>query len=691
MKPPPFLIGAAVLFWGWQTGFLVPGIVMAGILESARWTKARWEFSNQDFNRIWMFCALLLLAALVFAFTSVEGPAEMLGFLHNPNSGTTRNMGNVTAHAAAAWVRWLPMIFFLFVAAQTFSAREGVPRETISLILSFRWKKVRQLLSVHPPSRNIDVSFSFFALCLFSASVHVSEDPSFFCGFAVLIAWALWPRRSVRFHLATWAAALLVAVGLAYAGQHAVAQLQQYIGNLNPHWMSAGGQRGFDSTQSHTALGQLGRVQASGTIVIRVDAKSMRPPSLLMAATYRWFKSATWSSGLNERDFQPVRPLTNNSSSYDLVVKPSTDVAQIACYLHNGQGLLPLPEGAGRLDNLFAFELQKSPLGAALASGPGLVIFDAHYGPGATLEGPPEPPDSFPTGSANETAALEKVIEQLGLRGQTNINVAMKAINAFFQSEFSYSVWQNEMLRHGETPLANFLLKTHKGHCEFFATATVLLLRQLGFPARYAVGYSVHEASGASKYVVRQRDAHAWCRVWYRDGWHDFDTTPASWMKIEEQRASPMQAISDAWSWLEFQFSKFRWGQTHLREYFLWGLAPVLLLLLYQILFASRRQRKGRGGKQPGEAVVWPGLDSELYQLEKLLAKRGIKRSPGEPLSTWLLRASSEQPATRQALHELLRLHYRYRFDPQGLSRPEREALRRDARACLELLQPKLR
>jgi transglutaminase-like putative cysteine protease len=47
-----------------------------------------------------------------------------------------------------------------------------------------------------------------------------------------------------------------------------------------------------------------------------------------------------------------------------------------------------------------------------------------------------------------------------------------------------------------ETPLARFLLRTRSGHCEYFATATVLLLRQLGIPARYAVGYAVHEASG---------------------------------------------------------------------------------------------------------------------------------------------------------------------------------------------------
>ncbi|MBT8330725.1 MAG: transglutaminase-like domain-containing protein, partial [Deltaproteobacteria bacterium] len=39
--------------------------------------------------------------------------------------------------------------------------------------------------------------------------------------------------------------------------------------------------------------------------------------------------------------------------------------------------------------------------------------------------------------------------------------------------------------------IENFLTRSRSGHCEYFATATVLLLRQAGIPARYARGYSV--------------------------------------------------------------------------------------------------------------------------------------------------------------------------------------------------------
>ena len=35
-------------------------------------------------------------------------------------------------------------------------------------------------------------------------------------------------------------------------------------------------------------------------------------------------------------------------------------------------------------------------------------------------------------------------------------------------------------------------------------------------------------------------------------------------------------------------------------------------------------------------------------------------------------------------LEKVFSLHYRYRFDPKGLSGPERESLRREARECIE-------
>ncbi len=286
----------------------------------------------------------------------------------------------------------------------------------------------------------------------------------------------------------------------------------------------------------------------------------------------------------------------------------------------------------------------------------------------------------------NEIPALKAVIAEMNLSGKSHKDT-LDAISDFFSTKFTYRMWQDEDEQEGPnaTPLGRFLLKTRAGHCEYFATATVMILRELGIPARYAVGYSVHEAAW-NGFVVRQSDAHAWCVVWNQEKqiWEDFDTTPGTGIEARHNRASLW--FSDMWWWAHFEFSQLRWGQTHLRNYILVGLVPVLALLLFQIVRQRRRRTgKGAGAKRP---IIWPGLDSEFYQIEKQLAGRGVVRGANETLADWLERAAGQPSlaALKSPLLGLLRLHYRYRFDPQGLNDVDREELRREARECLEKL-----
>ncbi len=180
MKTPPFLLGVVLVFWGWQTGYLIPGILMGVLLEGAKLVKTRWDFSDDDFARIWDFCSLVLVAATVYAFTANEGPSEFRGFFNNPSLMSQHNAGLASAHTAASLGRWLPMIFFLFVAAQAYSAREEIPLHIISLILRHRRKRSRKLGLPGPLSRSFNAGYPFFALCLFSASIHAADDASFF-------------------------------------------------------------------------------------------------------------------------------------------------------------------------------------------------------------------------------------------------------------------------------------------------------------------------------------------------------------------------------------------------------------------------------------------------------------------------------------------------------------------------------
>jgi hypothetical protein len=405
----------------------------------------------------------------------------------------------------------------------------------------------------------------------------------------------------------------------------------------------------------------------------------------LREASYREFRRQSWSANTTQNEFTPIHEETDKTTYVLLRDKTNSAEVNIACYLEGGKGLLPLPSGCGRLENLMAYEVQRSTLGAVLEQGPGLVVFDAFYGPGQTIDSPGNPNEDRWV-PEREQEALDQIVSELRLTEKT-LPEMLKTLNLFFLKNFTYSLWQPpRRWSRNESPLNRFLLQSRSGHCEYFATAGVLLLRRAGVPARYAVGYAVHEGSG-QKYVVRQRDAHAWCLVWNadRERWEDLDTTPASWVKFEGEKTSAFQFLSDAWSGLGFQLAKLRWGQTHLRQYVLWALGPILALLLYQIIFRSRRRRHRARAQEPESANDWPGLDSEFYEVERQLTRRGLARRPDEPLSTWIPRVA-EQPAVagfESSLRDLLRLHYRLRFDPAGLSALEREALRSGARACL--------
>jgi len=722
VKPPPFLLGAALLFWGWQSDFLLPGAGMALIIEAARFTKARWDFSDDDFSRIWTFCSLIFLAASVYAFTSSNGPATFGGWFQNPNFRTQGAAGLSTARTAASMFRWLPMIFFPFLAAQLYSTREAIPLRTISLILQRRWKKAKREGKPLPPSRDVDIGYPFLAGTLLAASVHPAEDTSYFYGLAALVAWALWPRRSRRFSLIIWAGALLLAVSVGFNGMQGMVRLQRYVVGLNAEWLARFMRRGTDPAQNRTAFGHIGSLKNSGRIVIRLEPRDGTPaPSYLREASYRIYRSSSWSAGSSRDDFSTVyeeQPPVNSGNWNLLPGKTNTHCVNIAYYLEGSKNgtpadVLPLPAGVGRLEKLPAYVLSTNSAGAVLAEGPGLVIFDALYNPYSTLDSPPG------TGSTNfarqfnaqradsawpsrraaitnqdlhvserEKPALDAVIDELNLHGLPRAEV-MRRVAAYFANEFNYRTWQPPgRLATNETFVSRFLRETRAGHCEYFATATTLLLRRLDFPTRYAVGYGVHEKSG-SGYVVRLRDAHAWCLVWNDDKklWDDFDTTPAAWMAEEAKRASALQRLQDVWTRIGFELAKIRWGQSNLRLYLLIAIVPGLAVLFYQIVFRRGRRRK-KASAEDLEIFNWPGLDSEFYQLEEKLAERGLPRNASEPLKEWLERVGNAPGLSefRAPLGEILRLHYRYRFDPLGLTEADRTVLQQSVRTCLEAL-----
>jgi hypothetical protein len=78
-----------------------------------------------------------------------------------------------------------------------------------------------------------------------------------------------------------------------------------------------------------------------------------------------------------------------------------------------------------------------------------------------------------------------------------------------------------------------------------------------------------------------------------------------------------------------------------------------------------------------------PGQDSEFYEVEKRLAALGLERRDEETLSAWIGRIRSVGATDVALLEPALRLHYRLRFDPEGISPSERDSLRDQVQAWL--------
>ncbi len=102
-----------------------------------------------------------------------------------------------------------------------------------------------------------------------------------------------------------------------------------------------------------------------------------------------------------------------------------------------------------------------------------------------------------------------------------------KAISEHFQSEYGYSLNPTLDRPRNIDPIDFFLTAKHDAHCEFFASATVLLLRSIGVNSRYVTGYVVDELSEEQSelWLGRNRDAHAWAEA--------FDPVSGTWFPVE--------------------------------------------------------------------------------------------------------------------------------------------------------------
>ena len=224
------------------------------------------------------------------------------------------------------------------------------------------------------------------------------------------------------------------------------------------------------------------------------------------------------------------------------------------------------------------------------------------------------------------------------------------ALVQYFQSNFAYGLSLPERPQ-GSDPILYFLQEKHEAHCEYFATATALLLRAVDVPARYVTGYVVDEFDPQREcWLGRNRHAHAWVEAYDHETqtWFAVESTPGrTYFSVDRQAGTAQRAGADesesnasyngtlgllgkVWGYIlgiratDFLFTVFKYGQ--------------MIVLLGLITWFVRHHRKS--GRNP--------LDPEEHRSQRLLAKTdrqlrryGLVREPGETLHHFASRVES--------------------------------------------------
>ncbi|MGL5806077.1 MAG: transglutaminase-like domain-containing protein, partial [Xenococcaceae cyanobacterium] len=467
-----FLFGAALMFWGWQTGLWVLALPMEAIFVASYFIHWRWNLSVGDYKKIGKFCLFLAIAVLVYLFT--RNPSIYLIF---------------------AFFQWLPLIFFPLLAAGIYSINDR---------LDLRNQKEQKAIANY-------LIYPYFAICIISASAANVRGYSFYIGMFVLVTLALWFVRSARFLPIIWLCLILIAASMGVVGNMGLYRLQGFLEQNTLEWFSDFARQDIDPLKRTTAIGEIGSVKLSNQIVFRIKPEQGQlAPTLLRTATYNKYQSSMWVAANSQ--FTPVKSEANKMSWHLGERKAHSSTIIISAHLERGEDLLKLPDGSFAVNNLSVARMEKNQYGTVKVEGKSdPVSYRIEFGKYFTLDSSPSQDDLLVPD--REKPALDRIISQLNLEGKSDREI-LKEVESFFQREFEYSL-ELAQQKNNSTPLSAFLLENRSGHCEYFATATTLLLRRLGIPTRYAIGYSVHEFSQLeNQFIVRGRHAHAWTLVY---------------------------------------------------------------------------------------------------------------------------------------------------------------------------------
>lgn len=613
---------ASLLSWGYLTQSLIIAIgllTLFAIIQTDLW---HWTISSKQLNRWGDISSLLVILVLIYAYL-VKTDQQPIFIL----------------------LKCLPILFAPVLLAQLLSKQTQIP---LSVLFYALRKKQR-------PEQTINFILPYSGIAIISAGQANIQDLRYLSLTMAFFVMVLGFNRPKHSYFALWFVLIILAAILSFFGQMGLRQLNLLIEQKSIELFS---NLQTDPFKAQTAIGDIGELKLSNKIEFRLKADGQL---LLHQASYDKYLGQTWIA--SKRTFTADNPLP-------IIQAPTKRLEILQQRL--GDKILALPDGVTAIKGLDNAVIQYSELGAVKIEAPeDAVNYQVFYT--AKRTGKPSANDlQIPVQHA---IWLKQFYQNLNLNHLPQ-NVIADRIKDYFQANYYYSLYLGKE-SNSDTALKNFIYNTKSGHCEYFATATVLLLRQAGIPARFATGYSVSEyIPEQDLYLVRSRDAHAWAIAYINGIWQAVDSTPAQWKTLENKNADTVwQTLSDTWSNLMFYLKQI--PDQYIKQI---KFVLISLAVCYFIIRLLRNKQARKQKLQPLNSF-YTGLDSEFYLLERQLQQTEKARLSHETLQQWVIRLNHPELIT------LCQLHYQLRFDPKGLTAFQRQQLQQNVQLFLKTYQ----
>lgn len=652
--PPRLLIGASLLFWGAMSGNPVMGLAMALLVEGSNWIRFRWDFNSTACSRAWRMSMLLILITGVLIWLDGDRYA-----------------------ALPKLIVWFPLLLLPLQFVQGYGLRDRMPLNSLSFFSHLHRERNRRL-GLGDSVIHFNFGNPYVVVAVVAAGLGINAQQSAFLpGLVILGGWLVFSRVKSRPFALVAVVALAGAIGL--GGQLGMQKLYRWATDRN----MPGDNAGIDPTVSRTSIGSLGRIKQSTEMLWRVKPiGDVPPPRLLRLAAFNNFLRISWKNKfpdeLTESFKEDDSEFRNHGTielevgdPYYLMREKMTDrdlLKPLPTFRLRGatqlEEPLPLPGSASSLRRFELAEIDINPLGTVRVF-PRRAIIDGivRWNDNIAPESPPWPEQDLSVNDL-EIETIQETVRMLGLRDLPTTAAKTARISRWFQDEFTYTryltIGRARMTK--PTAITIFLTNAKRGHCEYFATAATLLLREAGVPARYCVGYSVMEKDvDRGEFVIRGLHGHAWSRVWdaERKTWTDYDPTPAGWLDMETGGEAKSMWFADG-------YQRFR------EDFFLWRNRPAnrigasIFMWLFGgtvSFFVARRLWRSKLVVGGDSATIAQGARTPLHDLEKQARRILGPRPPGTPFAAWL-RGLAGRFVPAGELDEALALHQRLRFDP---------------------------